>query len=62
MAVIELNLPNVQKSISQMGDHFQVEHRFANMLSQMGNNKLSMRPYWLLLQMVLISCLMFVCL
>ena len=30
-----------------MGDHFQVEHRLANMLSQMGNNKLSMRPYCL---------------
>ena len=31
MAVIEFNLPNVPKSISQMGDHFQVELMFAKL-------------------------------
>ena len=36
MAVIELNLPNSPNEISQMGAHFQDEHRFAKMLSKMG--------------------------
>ena len=36
MAVIELNLPNSPNEFSQMGEHFQDEHRFAKMFSQMG--------------------------
>ena len=36
MAVIELNLLNSPNEISQMGEHFQDEHRFAKIFSQMG--------------------------
>ena len=60
MAVIEtfeLNLPNSPNEISQMGEHFQDEHRFAKIYAlpimgecspiweRISQDKLSVRPY-----------------
>ena len=42
MVVIELNLPISPTEFSQMGDHFQHEHRLAKMVSHMGEQS----PIW----------------